>query len=64
VGIDFGEQFSYDPEKAKAILKGAGSDQKDPLRYANTMHGAEAALPTVATIIKTPHAKLEMEVPK
>jgi ABC-type transport system substrate-binding protein len=29
--IDFGEQFPYDPKKAKALLKEAGFDQKNPL---------------------------------
>jgi len=60
--IDFGEQFPYDPEKAKALLKEAGFDQKNPLRYAIMTHGAEAALPTIATIMKTQYAKLGVEV--
>jgi ABC-type transport system substrate-binding protein len=60
--IDFGEQFPYDPEKAKAVLKEAGFDQKNPLRYSIMTHGAEAALPTIATIMKTQYAKLGVEV--
>jgi ABC-type transport system substrate-binding protein len=60
--IDFGEQFPYDPEKAKALLKEAGFDQKNPLRYAIMTHAAEAALPTTATIMKTQYAKLGVEV--
>ena len=60
--IDFGEQFPYDPEKAKALLKEAGFDQKNPLRYAIMTHGAEAAFPTIATIMKTQYAKLGVEV--
>jgi ABC-type transport system substrate-binding protein len=51
--IDFGEQFPYDPEKVKALLKEAGFDQKNPLRYAIMTHGAKGALPTIATIMKT-----------
>jgi peptide/nickel transport system substrate-binding protein len=60
--IDFGEQFPYDPEKARALLKEAGLGQQNPLRYAIMTHGAEAALPTMATILKTQYAKLGMEV--
>jgi len=51
--IDFGEQFPYDPEKSKALLKEAGFDQKNPLRYAIMTHGVEGVLPTIATIMKT-----------
>jgi ABC-type transport system substrate-binding protein len=61
--IDFGEQFPYDPEKAKALLNEIGFDQKEPLRYAITTQGVEAAFPTIATIMKTQYAKLGVEVP-
>jgi peptide/nickel transport system substrate-binding protein len=60
--IDFGDQFPYHPEKAKALLKEAGFDEKNPLRYTLMTHGAEAALPTAATIMKTQYAKLGVEV--
>ena len=60
--IDFGEQFPYNPEKARALLKEAGYDEKHPLRYTIMTHGAEAALPTIATIIKTQLAKIGVEV--
>jgi ABC-type transport system substrate-binding protein len=60
--IDFGEQFPYDPDKAKALLKEAGFDANNPLRYTLMTHGAEAALPTIATIIKTQLAKIGVEV--
>jgi peptide/nickel transport system substrate-binding protein len=60
--IDFGEHFPYDPDKAKALLKEAGYDEKNPLRYTIMTHGAEAALPTIATIIKTQLAKIGVEV--
>jgi peptide/nickel transport system substrate-binding protein len=59
--IDFGEHFPYDPDKAKALLKEAGYDEKNPLRYTIMTHGAEAALPTIATIIKTQLAKIGVE---
>jgi peptide/nickel transport system substrate-binding protein len=60
--IDFEEQFPYDPEKAKALLKEAGFDGKNPLKYTIMTHSAEPSLPTVATIIKTQMAKIGVEV--
>jgi peptide/nickel transport system substrate-binding protein len=60
--FDFGDQFGYDPEKAKALLKEAGYDEKNPLRYAIMTHAAEASLPTAAAIMKTQYAKLGVEV--
>jgi ABC-type transport system substrate-binding protein len=60
--IDFGDQFPYNPEKAKALLKEAGYDAENPLRYTLMTHGAEAALPAAATIMKTQYAKLGVEV--
>jgi ABC-type transport system substrate-binding protein len=60
--IDFGEQFAYNPDKAKALLKEAGFDETNPLRYTIMTHGAEAALPTIATIIKTQLAKIGVDV--
>lgn len=60
--IDFGEQFPYDPEKAKISRKEAKFDQTNSLCYAMMTHGAEASLPTIATNMKTPDAKLGLEV--
>jgi peptide/nickel transport system substrate-binding protein len=60
--IDFGEQFPYDPDKARALLKEAGSDEQNPLRYTIMTHGAEASLPIIATIMKTQLAKIGVEV--
>jgi peptide/nickel transport system substrate-binding protein len=60
--LDFGEQFPYNPEKAKALLKEAGFDDKNPLRYTITTHAAEPALPTIATIMKTQLAQIGVEV--
>jgi ABC-type transport system substrate-binding protein len=60
--IDFADQFAYDPQQAKALLKEAGYDAENPLRYTLMTHGADAALPTIATIMKTQYAKLGVEV--
>ena len=60
--IDFGEQFPYNPEKARALLKEAGFDEKNPLRYTLMTHAAEAALPNIATIMKTQLAKIGVEM--
>jgi peptide/nickel transport system substrate-binding protein len=59
--IDFEEQFPYDSNKAKALLKEAGYDEQTPLRYTLMTHSAEATLPTITTIMKTQYAKLGME---
>ncbi|HSF28907.1 MAG TPA: ABC transporter substrate-binding protein [Candidatus Tectomicrobia bacterium] len=59
--IDFEEQFPYNPEKARALLKEAGFDEKNPLRYSIMCHTAEPSAPTVATIIKTQLAKIGVE---
>ncbi|MGH8060072.1 MAG: ABC transporter substrate-binding protein, partial [Candidatus Entotheonellia bacterium] len=60
--IDFGEEFPYNPEKARALLKDAGFDEKTPLKYTIMTHGAEPSLPTIATIIKTQLAQIGVEV--
>jgi peptide/nickel transport system substrate-binding protein len=60
--IDFGELYPYDPDKARALLKEAGYDERNPLRFTMMTHGGEASLPTIATILKTQYAKLGVEV--
>ena len=60
--IDFGDEFPYNPDKAKALLKEAGYDEKNPLRVTLMTHAAEPALPTIATIMKTQLAKVGVEV--
>jgi ABC-type transport system substrate-binding protein len=60
--IDFEEQFPYDPNQARALLKEAGYDETNPLRYTIMTHSAEAALPTIATIMKTQYAKFGVDV--
>ena len=60
--VDFPEMYPYNPDKAKAMLKEAGFDDKNPLKYTIMTHGAEPALPTMATIMKTQLAKIGVEV--
>jgi ABC-type transport system substrate-binding protein len=60
--IDFADEFAYNPEKAKALLKEAGFDEKNPLKYTIMTHGAEPSLPTIATIIKTQMVQIGVEV--
>ena len=60
--IDFEEEFPYNPEKAKALLKEAGFDEKNPLKYTIMTNQAEPSLPMVATIIKTQLAQIGVEV--
>jgi peptide/nickel transport system substrate-binding protein len=60
--LDFGEQFPYDPEKARTLLKEAGYEAQNPLRYTILTHGAEASLPIIGTVMKTQLAKIGVEV--
>jgi ABC-type transport system substrate-binding protein len=60
--IDFADEFPYNPEKAKALLKEAGFAEQNPLKYTIMTHGAEPSLPMIATIIKTQLAQIGVEV--
>jgi peptide/nickel transport system substrate-binding protein len=60
--VDFPEMYPYNPEKAKAMLKEAGFDDNHPLKYTIMTHGAEPALPNIATIIKTQLAQIGVDV--
>jgi ABC-type transport system substrate-binding protein len=59
---DFLEMYPYSPEKAKALLKAAGFDERNPLKYTLMTHGANPVLPTIATIVKTQLANSGVEV--
>jgi peptide/nickel transport system substrate-binding protein len=54
--------YAYDPEKAKALLKEAGFDEQNPLKYSLITHAGESALPTMATIMKTQLAKVGVQL--
>jgi ABC-type transport system substrate-binding protein len=59
---DFSELYPYDPAKAKALLKEAGFDEQNPLKYSLVTHAGESALPTMATIMKTQLAKVGVQL--
>jgi peptide/nickel transport system substrate-binding protein len=59
---DFLEMYPYNPQKAKALLKEAGFDERNPLKYTLMTHAANPVLPTIATIIKTQLASSGVEV--
>ncbi|MBI3326058.1 MAG: ABC transporter substrate-binding protein [Nitrospinae bacterium] len=56
------EMYPYNPEKAKALLKEAGFDEKNPLRYGLITHAADPVLPTVSTMMKTQLEKIGVQV--
>ena len=59
---DFLELYPYNPDRAKALLKEAGFDERNPLKYTLMTHAANPVLPTIATIIKTQLAQSGVEV--
>jgi peptide/nickel transport system substrate-binding protein len=59
---DFLELYPYNPDRAKALLKEAGFDERNPLKYTLITHAANPVLPTIATIIKTQLAASGVEV--
>ena len=59
---DFLELYPHSPERARALLKEAGFDERNPLKYTLMTHAANPFLPTIATIIKTQLAQSGVEV--
>ncbi len=57
--VDFPERYSYDPVRAKALLKEAGFDERHPLRYTLLANPFNV---TVATIMKSQLAKIGVEM--
>lgn len=56
------EMYPYNPDKAKALLKEAGFDEKNPLRYTVITHAADPVLPTISTIMKTQLEKIGVHI--
>ena len=54
--------YPYDPETAKALLKEAGFDAQNPLKYSLVTHAGESSLPTMATIMKTQLGKVGVQL--
>jgi peptide/nickel transport system substrate-binding protein len=50
---ELSDLYPYNPERAKALLKEAGFDERNPIKYSIMTHAGEPALPTMATIMKT-----------
>jgi ABC-type transport system substrate-binding protein len=59
---DFLELYPYSPDRAKALLKEVGFNERNPLKFTLMTHGANPVLPTIATIIKTQLASSGVEV--
>jgi ABC-type transport system substrate-binding protein len=60
--LDFGEQFPYAPDQAKAQLKEVGFAETNPLHDTITTSGAEPALPTVAPLMTRQEAEIGVDV--
>jgi peptide/nickel transport system substrate-binding protein len=59
---EFSDLYPYNPERAKALLKEAGFDTQNPLKYSIMTHAGEQALPTMATIMKTQLAQIGVDL--
>src|SRR4029453_6982360 len=59
---DLSEMYLYDPEKAKGLLKEAGFNEQNPLKYSLITHAGESSLPTMATIMKTQLGKVGVQL--
>jgi peptide/nickel transport system substrate-binding protein len=52
----------YDPEKARALLKEAGYDERNPLRYTLITDNEKAIFANIAVLLKEQYRKLGVEV--
>jgi peptide/nickel transport system substrate-binding protein len=51
----------YDPEKARALLKEAGYDEQNPLRYTIITNNEKAVFANIAVLLKEQYKKLGVE---
>ncbi|MBI3327126.1 MAG: ABC transporter substrate-binding protein [Nitrospinae bacterium] len=60
--LDLNELYPYDPVKAKALLKEAGYDEKNPLRYTLLTNNDDIAFADIAAMMKEQLAKIGVEI--
>jgi peptide/nickel transport system substrate-binding protein len=60
--VDLMSMCPYNPEQAMALLKEAGYDQNNPLRFSITTNSEKAVFANIATLLKSQYAKLGAEV--
>ncbi len=59
--VDLSSLCPYDPEKARALLKEAGYDQQNPLRYTLLTNNEKAVFANIAALLKEQYRKLGVE---
>jgi peptide/nickel transport system substrate-binding protein len=60
--LDLNELYPYDPAKAKALLKEAGYDEKNPLRYTVLTNNDDPAFADIAAMMKEQLAKVGVDI--
>lgn len=60
--VDLMGMCPYNPERARALLKEAGYDARNPLRFSITTNPEKAVFANIATLLKSQYAKLGAEV--
>lgn len=59
--VDLSNLCPYDPEKARALLKEAGYDERNPLRYTILTNNEKQVFANVAALLKEQYKKLGVE---
>jgi ABC-type transport system substrate-binding protein len=59
--VDLMRMCPYNPEQARALLKEAGYDEKNVLRFSITTNAEKAVFANIATLLKSQYAKLGAE---